>query len=65
MTLGSLFGIDVVVVPDDDARMKDVPPGSAGVQGCRMLIRESQWPAVREALRRETGATPASPTSAD
>lgn len=59
MIAHSLLGVDIIVVPDDDERMDGVPQGHACLQGPRMFVRESQWPAVREELRsRTTNGTP-------
>lgn len=53
-------GLDVSVVPDADERFAGVAPGSVllvtkpgAVVASGMLVRESEWPRVREALVRD------------
>lgn len=50
----SAFGLQLVVVPDSDTRMIGIDPLHAAVDGGRILIRESEWPALRSKLKAHT-----------
>ena len=43
-------GMDVLVLPDDDERMRDIPDGHIGSDGVRFYCRESMWPRIRDQL---------------
>lgn len=53
---GDLYSVPVVVVRDSDPRMRDTPPGLVACDGVRLLVRESDWPAVSEVLMRHRSA---------
>jgi hypothetical protein len=49
-TTPSFGGMKVVVLPDDDERMKDIPDGDIGSDGASFYCRESQWPRLKGLL---------------
>ena len=53
---GDTYSVPVVVVRDSDPRMSDTPPGHVACDGVRLLVRESDWPAVADVLRRYQSA---------
>ena len=43
-------GMDVVVLPDDDERLKDLEPGCIGSDGKRFYVPESMWAKLKHQL---------------
>lgn len=49
-TTSPFNGMNVIVLPDDDERMKDIPDGDIGSDGARFYCRASQWPRLKELI---------------
>jgi len=52
--LFSIAGIGIIVLPDDDDRFLNIPPNNVGMNLDKMIVRESEWPNLRELLIRTT-----------
>jgi hypothetical protein len=50
--------MDVLVVPDDDKRMQDVPEDCIGMDGSRIYVRKTLWTRVRDQLIQLTSPIP-------
>jgi hypothetical protein len=48
--VSGLYGFDVTVLPDSDERFKGLAADECPVRGRALLVRESQWPAMKAAL---------------
>ena len=46
----SIAGIRIFVLPDDDEKFEFIPPNNVGMSMDRMIVRESEWPSLRETL---------------
>ena len=53
---GDVFSMEFVVLSDDDARVKDLQPGHIGADLTRFYVKESEWPALRDALMKQCGS---------
>lgn len=53
---GGVFSMEFVVLPDDDARVKGLQPGRIGADLTRFYVKESEWPALRDALMKQCGS---------
>lgn len=54
----SIAGIRIFVLPDDDEKFNLIPRNSVGMNGDRMIVRESEWPKLRETLIAATKEKP-------
>ena len=45
-----LNGMDFIVLPDDDEKLKDLEPGCIGCDGCRFYVPESKWAKLKNQL---------------
>ncbi len=45
-------GMEVIVLPDDDDRLKDIADDCMGTDGNKFYVRESLWPKIRDQLIR-------------
>ena len=43
-------GMDVLVLPDDDERLKDLEPGCIGSDGRKFYVPESMWAKLKNQL---------------
>jgi len=43
-------GMQVIVVPDDDKRMENIPLDCIGVDNGHFYVRESLWPQLKKQL---------------
>lgn len=43
-------GILVTVVPDDDVRVRDLPPGAVAFQSGSLYVGKSRWPNLKEEI---------------
>lgn len=43
-------GMSVIVLPDDDERLKDVKPGCIGADMNNFYVPESLWPMLKDQL---------------
>ncbi len=50
----SISGISIIVLPDDDDRFLNIPPNNVGMGLDRMIVRESEWPNLRDLLINST-----------
>lgn len=47
----SIFnGMNIIVLPDDDEKLKNVKPGCMGSDGVRFYIGETLWLTVKDKL---------------
>jgi hypothetical protein len=59
--VSSLGGVEVIIVPDDNAKAKRIPPGILAMLGPdtvlmsndskRMYVREAQWNAMKDSFK--------------
>jgi hypothetical protein len=43
-------GMTVIVLPDDDERLKDIPDDCVGTDGGKIFVRASMWPRIKDQL---------------
>ncbi len=46
----TLAGTRIFVLPDNNEKFDNIPLNSVGMNGDRLIVRESEWPALREML---------------
>lgn len=46
----NIYGVRIFVLADNDDRFKSIPPNNVGMNGDSMIVRESEWPSLREIL---------------
>lgn len=56
-----LNGMEFIVLPDDDERLKDLEPGCIGCDGRRFYVPESYWEKLKAKLINASTGTIASP----
>lgn len=58
VTMNNIFdGMQILVLPDDDERLKELEPGCIGCDGARLYIGETIWKSVRPMLVKNTPNT--------
>lgn len=50
---GWFTGMPIIVLPDDDYRVKDLEPGHIGTDGNKFYCPKSLWPELRTKLKQD------------
>lgn len=58
-SMSNFAALDFVVVPDDDARVKDLEPNCVACDGRRVYVPDSFWPALQAELKKLPESTTA------